>query len=122
MSSINSWDDVYNFYKKYKQFDDGYVAEGISDSVAKMFANHWDQLQVFVKLAKKDEKFFEFVTRHIDATTDDKDLEMIINNSTNNCPKSVPSSICLKIEEEAKKALQEMDEFANQSSIIKSVK
>ena len=68
--SLKTWNSVYRFYKQFSHCDDGSVAEGVSDAIAKLLSNHWDSLHDFVKLASDDKGFEDFVIRHVDETID----------------------------------------------------
>jgi len=99
------WEDIYKSCEKFKHCDDGYIAEGYSDLIVKTLAYKWDQVNVLMKLISKDKDFHAFVIRHIDATADKEELEMIIHNFSKRCPKSTEKN-CLEIKNEAKEALQ----------------
>ena len=110
VATLDSWDDIYNSYKKYNQCDDGALAEGYSDVIVKRLAYHWEQLDKLIKLKSEDENFWKFVIRHIDATTDDDDLRKIISNCEISCQSK---DICKTIEKRAKDALEESIYFQN---------
>jgi hypothetical protein len=73
--TLRSWDALYKSYTLYQKCDDGAIADGYSESVARVLADHWDTLPQLAELAKNDPKFLRFVLRHVDATDDDKDLQ-----------------------------------------------
>jgi len=86
---LKTWNSVYRFYKQFAQCDDGGIAEGVSDAVAKLLANHWDSISEFVKLASNDKKFEKFVIRHVDETIDwGHDAPLINENARLRCPSS----------------------------------
>lgn len=84
---LKTWDQVYRSYKKFApQCDDGAVAEGYSDAVGKLLANHWKQFPKLVKLAKGDKGFAQFVVRHVDESLSDDTLQRISKNARSRCP------------------------------------
>jgi hypothetical protein len=84
---LKTWDQVYRSYKKFApQCDDGAVAEGYSDAVGKLLANHWGHFPRLVKLAKGDEGFKQFVIRHVDESLSDDALQRISKNARSQCP------------------------------------
>ncbi len=40
--NLNDWHKVYESYKKYRGCDDGYIAEGYSDTVARSSVAHYN--------------------------------------------------------------------------------
>lgn len=108
---LNNWEEVYSSYNRFKHCgDDGAVAEGYSDSVVRMLANRWDEIEALIKLTSSDRDFYAFVLRHIDATTDKSEIQKIINNSNQHCPDSA-TTLCSVIEEAARKALKELNGY-----------
>src|SRR4030042_5394178 len=106
-SLLNCWSDIYKSFERFRHCDDGAIAEGYSESVVRMLAFHWDQLEELSKLSSLDRDFFTFVIRHIDATADKSEIEKVIVNSSTQCPESA-SAMCSAIEETAKKVLREL--------------
>ena len=85
--NLKSWELVYEFYETYSRCDDGGVAEGVSDKIAKLLANHWSSVAEFVSIANNDKKFEKFVLRHVDATIDwEHDGPKIHENAQLHCP------------------------------------
>ncbi|MBI5748483.1 MAG: hypothetical protein HZA00_05100 [Nitrospinae bacterium] len=107
---LNNWEEVYSSYNRFKHCgDDGAVAEGYSDSVVRLLAFNWNQIEKLMQLSS-DKDFFAFVIRHIDATTGKSEIQKIITNSNQHCPDSA-TVICLAIEEAARKALKELNGY-----------
>jgi hypothetical protein len=105
ISKLNNWQDVYKSFKRFRQCDDGYIAEGYSDAIVKILAHKWNQLSILIKFTSQDKDFYAFVIRHIDATTDESELKMIIHNSSKRCSKS-DSNLCSEIGKAAKEAFK----------------
>ncbi len=68
--SLKTWNSVYQFYKGFSQCDDGDIAEGVSDAVAKLLANRWDGVSELVRFVSNEKGFENFVLRHVDETID----------------------------------------------------
>lgn len=96
-SSLKTWRDVYRSYKLYHQCDDRAISEGCSSSVARLLADHWDQLTILKALAKKDPNFQAFVLHHVDEMMTAAQSKVIKENVLSRCP---PSSrhLCRLIE------------------------
>lgn len=63
--------------RKYGHCDDGAIAEGFSEAVARLLVDRWPTLPALAKLAARDPALTQFVLRHVDATLDTNDVEMI---------------------------------------------
>jgi len=100
LPNIKQWDDFYTAYQSYGVCDDGSIAEGFSDSAAKMLANHWDQIGIFIALSAKDQGFRDFIVGHIDETDDLNDISRIIWNARNMCPAGA-KGLCKALEVQA---------------------
>ncbi len=100
-AQLKSWNEVYGSYKKYSHCDDGAIAEGYSESMSQMFANHWDQFGDFEKLIKTDKKFENFVIKHIDQTIAKENAVKIAENARKHCAKK-SKQLCKKIESASK--------------------
>jgi len=83
---LQSWDQVFESYRKFAQCDDGAVAEGYSDVVGKLLANNWEDFPRLVKLANADKGFKEFVVRHVDESLSGDTLRKISKNARSRCP------------------------------------
>ncbi len=85
--NLKTWDSVYKFYKQFSHCDDGGIAEGVSDAVAKLLANRWDSFAEFARLASDHKGFESFVLRHVDETIDwSHDAPTIFQNARSHCP------------------------------------
>lgn len=99
---LKNWNEIYDSFIKYSHCDDGAIAEGYSESVSQVLANHWDQLNKLEKLIKKNKKFGTFVLKHIDQTIADEARLKIIDNALKQCP-SKSKVLCKEISSSAKR-------------------
>ncbi len=86
VNGLRSWDALFEWYRAYHQCDDGGIAEGISEVVARNLVDRWETLPQFAQLAAKTPAFGHFVIRHVDETLDSNDLKKIHANAANRCP------------------------------------
>lgn len=107
---LKSWPAVHDSYAKYKQCDDGAIAEGYSDDIVKLLANDWRSLDPLRRYTSSDSGFYRFVLSHIDATTDWDDLKKIVSNASHDCPKNA-SKMCIEIQHKAAAAYKEARSF-----------
>ena len=103
---LRSWDALYRSYKEFGHCDDGAIAEGYSESVARILADHWNTLPRLAELAGKDAGFRTFVIKHLDATLNTDDLERIKKNATTRCPSALGKT-CKDLAKQADDALNE---------------
>ncbi|MFY9742785.1 MAG: hypothetical protein WAK21_12330 [Candidatus Sulfotelmatobacter sp.] len=83
---LKSWGSVQRFYKQFSDCDDGAIAEGVSDSVAKLLARKWNSVGDLVRFGSKDKAFESFVVRHLDETISESDASRIHQNAQSRCP------------------------------------
>jgi len=98
---LGSWKDLYAAYTRFKQCDDGGIAEGYSDSVAKLMANHWPSLPKVLPLIRADPAFETWFISHLDETDDDADLAKIERLARTACPPQA-QELCDRIHEQMK--------------------
>ncbi|WP_024550772.1 hypothetical protein [Siccibacter turicensis] len=108
-SKIQDWAGVSSFFKKYKQCDDGYIAEGLSHTIGTLLAKDWRTLDQLNVMTNKDKIFESWVVKHINTTADDSDLTLIVKNAKEDCP-ARNTHLCTTIENAARQALQDLEE------------
>jgi hypothetical protein len=107
---LKTWDQIYDSFKRYSACDDGAIAEGYSGAVVRMLADRWNQLPTLRILADHDERFSKFVFKHIDATTDDHDLDRVVANADRHCPQG-DEQLCKTIRLQAGAARSQQDKI-----------
>ena len=95
---IRDWSKLREFSHRYQKcrIDDAEITEGVSESVARLFADHWDTLPIAAKLFKLDPLFETFALAGINITDSTDDLNRIDAHATNECP-VILQSLCQKI-------------------------
>jgi hypothetical protein len=86
VDTLTSWDRLYQWYKTYGECDDGVMAEGYSEAVARNLVDRWKTLPRLAELARKDDGFQPFVLKHLNQTLNDDDLKKIRANAESRCP------------------------------------
>jgi hypothetical protein len=107
---LETWQQIYDWFKSYSACDDGILGEANSDAIVRMLADRWNQLPTLQTLADRDERFGKFVFKHIDATTDDHDLDRVVANATRHCPQH-DAQLCSTIRRQAVAARSEQDKI-----------
>jgi hypothetical protein len=95
-SSLRGWAEVYKSYKNFAQCDDGGIAEGYSDSVARLLSEKWASADQLNRLSSRDRGFEKFVLRHIDELMTPDQANKIRDNADTRCP-SHAKRLCEKI-------------------------
>ena len=102
---LDSWNKVDYTVKHFRQCDDGSIAEGNSEAIARLLVDKWKTLPTLAKLIKYNPSLKIFVLHHIDTTLDTDDLKKIKQLSLSACPRDL-SSLCKDINEAAAQAIQ----------------
>jgi len=86
--SIRDWATLRTFYHHYSacRIDDAEVGEGVSESVARILADHWDTLPVASGLFNQDLPFETFALAGINITDSTDDLSHIDKLAAEHCP------------------------------------
>jgi hypothetical protein len=80
-----SWSELHKNYIKYRNCDDGAIAEGFSESTTVLLEKKWGDFTKNYFTYSKDKNFIEFIIKHIDATTKAERLIVIKRNAENFC-------------------------------------
>jgi hypothetical protein len=96
--NIRDWSKLRAFYHRYRacQIDDASVSTGVSESVARMLADHWDTLPEASRLFKQDQAFEAFALAGINITDLTEDLNRIDRLAAEHCPTDL-HTLCRKI-------------------------
>lgn len=97
IENLNSWQSIYDAYKRYGHCDDGAIAEGLSDRIVHQLATQWDFLPQVQQLIVLDPSFQEFLLEHINASADTSELNRILLSASQHCPASA-GLLCKQIE------------------------
>lgn len=103
VDALDSWTKVERMYRKYGHCDEGSIAEGNSEAVARLLVDHWSRLPRLSEIVRRDPAFRRFVLRHIDTTLDTHDLERIEALATTQCP-SESAALCRELSKTAARA------------------
>ncbi len=84
---LRSWADLHRAFRSFAACDNGAIAEGWDDFVARTLARRWDRFEDLQRIAAKDKPFRAFVLRHISVTAAAEDLDRALRNAREHCPK-----------------------------------
>lgn len=102
---LDSWSKVNVTFTKYGHCDDGEIAEGNSEAIARLLVDHWETLPQLHALIRRNPRLKAFVLRHIDTTLDSSDLTKIATLAASSCPNGM-GALCRDLGTAASKASQ----------------
>lgn len=97
LEQMNSWQSTASVFRRFSKCDDGYIAEGFSDRISRLLADHWEQVPDLVALSRTTPGLESFVVRHLDETINLADAKKISNFAWNSCPKGA-EVLCRRLE------------------------
>lgn len=104
--SLRNWDAVYSWYRRWAQCDDGFIAEGNSEAIARILVDHWDALPRLEKLTRRDPALRRWVLENIDATLNVDDLRKLGRHARLDCPPH-HSALCRDLSKAAAEAIKD---------------
>lgn len=105
VDQLASWRGLDEARKRFGQCDDGGIAEGFSEAVARLLVDRWTTLGELQSLTRHDGHLLRFVLKHIDSTLDTDDLARIEELARTKCP-SMQGATCHAIARAARRALR----------------
>ena len=115
--TLKTWQTIYDSFLRYRQCDDGAIAEGYSFSVVTTLADRWEQLPSLDDLIAHDGSFRDFVFSHIDATMPTEELATIARHAERKCPSEL-AKLCAEIRQKALDA--EAQEWSERASSVRA--
>ena len=109
INTLRDWRKIHAFYTAHFPPcpDDGVFAEGYSELVVRTLAKNWSNVHELTAATRQDRRFKAFVLRHIDATTNEVDLRVILSSATSHCPKG-SAALCAEIRNASSQAISEL--------------
>jgi molybdopterin-guanine dinucleotide biosynthesis protein len=84
-AKADTWAELHALFERYGHCDDGAIAEGFSDSVTALLAEHWSEIPQLESTIRADAAFRKFVLRHIDESIPDERLMRIQTLAREQC-------------------------------------
>ncbi len=97
-----SWKQLHLQFLQHAHCDDGAIAEGFSESITLLLADHWETIRQIEPMIASDPAFRKFIIRHIDETIPADRLQRIARNTSNQCPQNL-NNLCQDIRAAAMK-------------------
>lgn len=84
---LDSWANVYQFFKQFQPCYDASIAEGAEDKIQQLWANQWSTVAQMVVLTNKDREFKSFIWQRITDEAFPKDrFAVVVRNASDRCP------------------------------------
>jgi hypothetical protein len=83
---IVSWDAAFRSFRRFRQCDDGAIAEGFSDRISRLLSEDWNTFPRLLQIVAKNKAFEMFVLKHLDDTVPAKTLDIVASNARTQCP------------------------------------
>jgi hypothetical protein len=100
---LDSWANVYLFFKQFQHCYDGSIAEGVQDKVQLLLADDWSMIPQMIVLAEDDVNFKEFVWGAITNESFPRErFARLVSHATDECP-SVARDFCATVIVESKR-------------------
>ena len=84
-STAESWLSLYKSFNSFEHCDDGAIAEGYSEAVARLFTLEWRSFHVMRTYVRKNKRFEKFLLRHIDGSWSIKQVEIVTKYAQQRC-------------------------------------
>jgi hypothetical protein len=81
-----TWMDLYRSFLRYRNCDDGALAERYSEFVVYLLTSKWDRIGELNSLASDHPRFERFVLHHVDELMSPDQATQIRSSATGNCP------------------------------------
>lgn len=95
-SSLKTWTDIHNSFKKFAQCVDGALSEGYSDSFVRHLSDDWQSIDQLSQFVSRDKEFEAFVLHHIDDLMSPAEMQKIRDNAGAHCTPGA-RRLCSKI-------------------------
>lgn len=84
---LDSWANVYRFFKQFRQCYDASIAEGAEDKIQQLWSSRWPTVAQMIALTKKDSEFKAFIWQRItDETFPQERFSVVVRNAKIKCP------------------------------------
>ena len=101
LDRLSDWSEVYQAFKKFRQCDDGAIAEGWSAATVRLLTDRWNTVRMLARLTSRDKAFRLFVLRHVDELMSPEQARQILANARTKCP-ATARNICRALEAKAR--------------------
>jgi hypothetical protein len=104
-STLDSWAEVHEAFKKFGVCDDGAVWEGYSDNVMRPLIRDWRHFSTMNEFIRADAPFRSSILRHIDDLSSKEHLLTVQHNAQSNCPEGA-ANLCRSIDKRVSVVLE----------------
>lgn len=100
---LDSWRNVYLFFKEFRDCYDAAIAEGAEDKIQYIWTENWSSLPEMISLVNKDPEFKKFIWQRIsDETFSQERFALFVAHAIQECP-STAKEFCEAVIRESKR-------------------
>jgi len=96
-STAKTWQQLHQQFMRYRNCDDGAIAEGFSEAISLLLVKQWGDIHTLDILGRSDPVFRKFVIHHIDETVPAERWAHIKKYASMQCPRN-SKILCRDIE------------------------
>ncbi|WP_319585604.1 hypothetical protein [uncultured Desulfobulbus sp.] len=101
---LDSWKNVYLFFKQFNHCYDAAIAEGAQDAIQHLWVEKWASLPEMIALTNKDSAFKKFIWQSIrDETFPKNSFVRFVKHATRECT-DVAKEFCNAVIQESKRS------------------
>jgi hypothetical protein len=84
---LDSWENVYQFFKQFQHCYEASIAEGAEDKIQLLWATKWPSVAQMIELTNNDPEFKTFIWQRITDETFPQDrFATVVRNAKEKCP------------------------------------
>lgn len=87
LDGLTDWHRVHASFRRCGHCDDGGIAEGWSDVIARLLTEEWPTVSVAAGLSRKDPAFRPFLLRHVDELMSPEQARAVVEAAEHRCPR-----------------------------------
>jgi len=107
VAAAQTWTEMHRAYAVLSACDDGWIGEGISESVARIVLGKRPQLHLLQQFGETDPGFYALVVKHVDSSLTAEQLAGIKQVAEQACP-GMSKRVCAALVKNANAALADL--------------
>ena len=80
IKKVQDWNAFHSSFERFGSCDRASIAEEFSYTIGRLLTQHWDAVDVLVRLAAEDKAFKAFILWHIDENIPEEEGQLLVRN------------------------------------------